>query len=165
MTIALITQQRLAQLAETLSLLKVRVREAVASEMGKAVGDAVRDLLAAVLTRSPPQPVQPETPQHYDDRWHDDDDEWQHDHQFVVESTTSLPVEHFQPQPWPAAVTLTALVMRWLMTRRVPSIVGVGISLVIGAFTFGTNPVFRSLATACTAAMELANLAPLSDSP
>jgi hypothetical protein len=111
MNFTLITQQRLAQLAETLTLLNARVRDAVASEMGKAVGDAVRDLVVAVLTRSPPKPSQHEPQQQYEDRWHDDDDEWHHDHNHEPASSSPSSITHPSPEGWPAAVTLTAIVM------------------------------------------------------
>ena len=46
-------RDRLVRLAETLGHLKVRVREAVATELGRAVADTVRDLLTAVLRSRP----------------------------------------------------------------------------------------------------------------
>ncbi len=71
-----LTRDRLQQLSATLTTLRERVRDAVASEMAKAVGEALRDLLTAVLSKTaavhrsaehqtPPRP-------HEVSRWDDD---------------------------------------------------------------------------------------------
>jgi hypothetical protein len=73
---------RLNRLTAVLVDLKERVRAAVASELGKAVGDAVRDLVSALVRHRPGSPAEREARGHRPDPdrsrphdpWDEDDD-------------------------------------------------------------------------------------------
>ena len=52
-------RDRLIQLTETLHHLKDRVRDAVATEMGRVVSEAVRDVLTTALTARREEPSRP----------------------------------------------------------------------------------------------------------
>ena len=56
---------RVVRLTRTLGVLKERVREAVATEVGRAVADAVRDVLTAALRRRPVETGEPDRPREY----------------------------------------------------------------------------------------------------
>jgi hypothetical protein len=119
---------RVHRLAETLATLRLRVREAVAGETARAVGEAVRDLLAAALegrlgsrTRRSREWDDDET--HYvpssPARWKDTD-----------ESDPSVQPRTRRAARWSAALAFAATAVRCWATRRLP----VGVVLVIGTF-------------------------------
>ena len=155
-----LARDRLQQLASTLVTLRERVREAVASEMGKAVGEALRDLLTAILNRNtsrmPSPPVHPTAPPPpaSSTRWDDDDDEYFDDH--AAEPTLPKPHRGPVPQPPVDAVRLGFGLARWLLQRRVPILAGLGVGLAVGLATLSSHPIVQTGLAVIAAATELA---------
>jgi hypothetical protein len=122
---------KLNALASTLETLKSRVREAMAGEMAKAVGEAVRDVLIVVLCD---QFAAASNPYHSSESsaWHRDNerDEWDEDdnpHPGWREiARTAVP-----PVPTAAAVAVGVHVGRWCFRRYG----GLPLSLGAGALT------------------------------
>jgi hypothetical protein len=130
---------RLRRLADTLAVLKQRVREAVASETGRAVGEAVRDLLSAALAGRPAVP--PYRTRTED--WDEDPDTWRNDDgvRYVPSSTTSRTDDREPDVPrrtrrWSAAVAFGATAARCWAARSVPGWVVVALGLMAGAATW-----------------------------
>jgi hypothetical protein len=170
-------RDRLVRLADTLGHLKVRVREAVATELGRAVADAVRDLLTAVLRsrpvvdedaderRSRQGPTDPRADRRPPrDPWADDDpDPWagddpredpdEHRHQ-PEPSTTSPP----RSASWASAVSVGAVLARWLLTRRLTLWPCVGVGVALGAAALAGGPAVRAVLAAVATAADLVSL-------
>jgi hypothetical protein len=172
---------RVRRLADTLGGLKDRVRAAVAGEAGRAVADAVRDLLTAALAgRTPPpadpyRPAYPATPR---PRWDDADDpdrdgwadredddrftpagrgRWRDADDEPAPRPTAVPPT--PPAHWPAAVALGAGVVRWWAARRVPTWAAVGVGLLAGAAALAGGPLARAGLALLAAACDLLPLA------
>jgi hypothetical protein len=162
-------RDRLVRLAETLGQLKVRVREAVATELGRAVADAVRDLLTAVL-RARPVSEQDADERRFRSRptdpWVDDDpDPWADD-----EPRDDPDDDRLRPQPdssptspprsasWAPALTVGVVLTRWLLVHRLRlwSYLGVGVAL--GAAVLAGGPVVRAVLAAVATAADLVSL-------
>ena len=132
---------RVGRLADTLATLRIRVREAVAGETGRAVGEAVRDLLAAALEgglgssryQSPSQ------------KWDDDRDPWRDDEDDVryvptsparwtdaEEKSAAKEQRSKQAARWSAALAFASTVVRCWAARRVPAWVVIVIGTLAG---------------------------------
>lgn len=149
---------RMNRLAGTLQELRGRVREAVAAETGRAVGDAVRDVLTTALAGRDPPPRQRHGYGGRDDRdrWDGDDEDgdepfydagpgsWKGDEEAVVRS-----------RRWQAAVEGTAAAVRGWASRRVPGWVAAVVGLVVGAATLAGGTVARAVVALLGAAMDL----------
>ncbi|CAN5474962.1 hypothetical protein BH11PLA2_BH11PLA2_29760 [soil metagenome] len=154
-----LARDRLQQLTITLTTLRERVRDAVASELGKAVGEALRDLLTSVLSRqtvrhpSTPAPAPASAYPPSRNRWEDDDEsEW------YDEPTASQPLVEAEPTPSPPTVDALKLgvsLTRWLLQRRVPIIAGLGVGLVAGLATLSSYPIVQTGLAVIAAAAEL----------
>jgi hypothetical protein len=160
-TLATLAQERVLRLTATLSNLRDRVREAVAGEMGRAVGDAVRDLLTAALHRQAPSPPTysrygPGPSRAHEDEPEDpwDDEEDGHEplpvrHRIEEsESPTATPEAASPPKRWATAVTVGFALARWLVTRRLPTLPAIAAGIVATAVLIsGGSLVPTSLAT------------------
>jgi hypothetical protein len=166
---------RLGRLADTLAELKDRVRSAVAGETGRAVGEAIRDLLTAALSgrlistrptyRSPTSSWNEGS-----DRWDDNDDgdrygrsvrsTW-HDDDEATPSEVRTPTN---PPTWPTAVAAGAAAVRWWLTRRVSGWAALGLGFVVGAAALAGGPIARAgLALVAAAADLVPTLHPLTE--
>jgi len=173
------TADRLRRLAGTLAELKERVRVAVAGEAGKAVGDAVRDLLTAALAgRVVPPPssdpyrsaYQASARKSWDDDdaygrdpWadpDDEDDDRRDDGRGQRPTAASTPAP--SPARWPTALALAAGVVRWWAARKLPTWAAIGAGVVSGAAALTGGPLARAGLALLAAA---ADLLPLAGSP
>jgi len=131
---------RVGRLADTLATLRIRVREAVAGETGRAVGEAVRDLLAAALEgglgssryQSPSQ------------KWDDDRDPWREDEDVRYVPTSPARWTDAEEKPtvkeqrakraarWSAALAFASTVVRCWAARRIPAWVVIVIGTLAG---------------------------------
>lgn len=135
---------RLGRLAGVLAHLKDRVRDAVAGEFGRVVGDAVRDLLHALVRgHSPPAD------------WHESTDDECDEEEIATDEDAPLP----QPGPtgtrWRTAVTLAGSVLHWWLARQVPTWLGLGLTAVAAALAAVDTPLARSAVRVLTAALDL----------
>lgn len=148
-----LARDRLQQLSGNFVRLRERVREAVASEMGKAVGEALRDLLTVILCRNArAQPIVVPQPTVTSDPWDEDQSElwsegsrplapaWQPD------SPLSAPVP---------SIGLAVMVTHWLLRRRAPLWAGLGAGLIAGLATFSKHPILQASLGVLAAATEL----------
>jgi hypothetical protein len=118
---------RVQRLADTLATLRLRVREAVAGETGRAVGDAVRELLAAAIDGRLATPRN----RYQSQNWDDDRDTWREDDRVrrVVPESADEDDESSEPSKanagrarrWSAAMAFAATTARCWATRRVPA--------------------------------------------
>ncbi|CAN5597087.1 hypothetical protein BH11PLA2_BH11PLA2_45750 [soil metagenome] len=157
-----LARDRLQQLSTCFITLRERVRDAVASKMGKAAGEALRDLLTAVLSKSanayrqaePPSP--PRTTDHR--RWDDDDEpHWNDDPRYATSPDWQSPAATPPHSPSSPAVTigLGVSVTRWLLQRRVPIWAGLGAGLLAGIATLFPHPLIQTGLGVVAAAVEL----------
>jgi hypothetical protein len=161
---------RLNRLSAVLVDLKERVRLAVASELGKAVGDAVRDLVSAVVRQGTGSPVEreprgrgsPVTRSHPHDQWDDDPDSWDEDDEYPRSARpTDDPGSGTHPKPepptsrWASAVTLGATVARWVVARRGPAWVGAMAGGLVLAGSLAGGPVLGAIVNVVHVAAEL----------
>ena len=164
-----LAQNRILRLTDTLSQLRDRVREAVASEMGRAIGDAVRDLLTAVLHRgssplvNPTPPPRPSSSRYYEDQpedpWNEDPD-WEEPH-----PPRSRPEEQENPLPesapqstarsWTTAVTMGAALARWCLQRKMPTLRSISLGIVTAVVTLSAGPILQSSLSALDIARDL----------
>ncbi len=156
-----LARDRLQQLAYSLTTLRERVRDAVASEMGKAVGDALRDLLTAVLSKTanarrvaeqqqtPPRPSEPAG-------WDDDDEpDWYDEPANTTRSAWCASPPPIQPPSTAAAVGLGVTITRWLLKRQIPIWAGLGAGLLAGLATLSPHPFVQAGLGVVAAAAEL----------
>ena len=155
-----LARDRLQNLASTLTTLRDRVREAIASEVGKAVGEALRDFITVILDRkarrdpvtTPPPGRLPRMPDV--DRWHDEEDEDWDDQ--PVRHPPPPPVEAKPPTLTRASALRVALTLaRWLLLRRAPVFLGLGLGLAAGAVSLSGHPLLQAGFAAVAAASEL----------
>jgi hypothetical protein len=164
---------RLNRLTAVLIDLKERVRAAVASELGKAVGDAVRDLVSAVVRHRLGAPLEREArthhphpgrrhPQH--DPWDEDDgtESWDEDDEsprpvrpFDDSGAGTHPPLEPPASRWASAVTLGASVARWVVARRGPPWVGAVAGGLVLAGSLAGGPVLGAIAGVVHVAAEL----------
>jgi hypothetical protein len=156
---------RMVRLAETFRQLKERVRDAVASEMGRVVADAVRDLINTVLRPRPSHPEhvepQPVERDEYPNDWNDDQEyEARDSYQEPPRVIPSEPENLAPPtvSKWAAALSVGVAVTRWLIYRRLPILPTIGIGMAVGAVALVSKPVFQASLSAASAAVELVNM-------
>jgi len=151
---ALVTE-RLHSLAETLADLKVRVRAAIASELGRTIGAAVRDVLVVALTHRLASPTRPA----YSDAWHDEADRdrwgeprpardpWDDDPEGIERRppTRSQEESHSSPAvPAAAAMAVGVHVGRWWLARHGGLIGAVAAGVLVTTLGLATGPVARA---------------------
>ena len=148
-------RDRLIHLTATLHHLQDRVRDAVATEMGRVVSEAVRDVLTTALRVRPGEPA-PTRPDHryQTDRWSENDADDRSDPDPSSRRTPSPPAP---ASPWAATLSVGVLVAKWLWGHRVPlgPCVGVGVLAAVATLTGG--PVVRASLAALAAAADLVN--------
>ncbi len=162
---------RVGHLAATLSDLKDRVRNAVATETGRIVADAVRDVLTAALTARVYRPSSngyyPRREYEADrDGWQDEDDEpgrgWErevrHDEPTEPCRGTSDQVVVASSR-WPEAVALGSAAVRWWAARRLPGWAALGLGLAVGAINWAGGPLARAGLVLLAAAADLLPIA------
>ena len=152
-------RDRLIHLTATLHHLQDRVRDAVATEMGRVVSDAVRDVLTAAL-RARLGESAPTRPDHRyrADPWSDDDaDDWDDDQPDPDESPRRTPPPPATASPWAAALSVGVLVAKWLWGHRVPLWPCMGVGVLAAAATLTGGPVVRASLAALAAAADLVN--------
>jgi hypothetical protein len=120
---------RLRRLTETLVTLKQRVREAVATELGSAIGDAVKDILRALVAGRPsaPLPSRPSSRYGYDpdpDEWEDDEEEPYH-----RQPTNEIVLDPAGSSIVPQAIAVGVAAAHWAVTKKAPAWAGVGVGL------------------------------------
>ncbi|QEL16712.1 hypothetical protein [Limnoglobus roseus] len=152
-------RDRLARLTDALVQLKARVREAVATEMGRIVAECVNDVLAAAVRGHPaaPRPPQHRASPRATTRWDDDVDpsseEVDEDDPEAVERS-ALPTTAV-PGRWPAAVSAGLLAARWLLRRRCPGWPSLGVGLAAGLAALTGHPAVVAALGAVAAATDL----------
>ena len=153
-------RDRLVQLTETLHQLKDRVREAVATEMGRVVSDAIRDVLTTALRVRAEDPSHPRPDHQYQtDQWSADDaDDWDDDRSDPDPSSRRIPSPPAPASPWAAALSVGVLVAKWLWGHRVPLWPCAGVGVLAGVATFHGGPVVRASLAALAAAADLVSL-------
>lgn len=157
---------RLRRLTDTLVTLKDRVRQAVATELGTAVGDAVKDLLRVVVAGRP-APV-PTPPPRSRSTWGydpDERDEWDDQRDWSRRTSTHADIEDDEdddpvrppvavtpcPARLPTALATGLATSNWLAARKVPAWAGVGLGVLAGVAAWCGG----AAADACLAAADL----------
>lgn len=121
---ALVTQ-RLRGLADTIADLKVRVRAAIATELGQAVGIAVRDVLVIALATREIEPYRTSRPGAWGgpggtEAWDREADRWDEPTHYSPGRNRDDPESDPDSTPVPAAVAVAVgfQVGRWWLARR-----------------------------------------------
>ena len=147
---------RLVRLAESFQQLKERVRDAVATEMGKVMADAVRDWVTTALQGRMPTRLSPEETEFASPR---SSDGWDDDHWAEEEPHYEAPVHDASPEPkvssWAAALSLGFVAAKWLIIRRLPFVPSVGAGVLLGAFALVGGPLVQASLAAATAAADI----------
>jgi hypothetical protein len=166
-----IVKAQLSGLAETLAGLRERVRQAVAGELGRAVGDAVRQVVQAVVAdrAEPPQRRTPAS------RWDDEDDDdrggwgrprdpW-HDRRDEDDDCHGrhTPTRHEAPAADPPAVSASVstavaagvFVTRWWLLRRGTLLAAAGLGLGVGLLGVAGGPLARAAVAVLAATAEV----------
>ena len=144
-------RDRLIQLTETLHHLKDRIREAVATEMGRVVSEAVRDVLTTALTVRREEPSRPRAAH---GSWTvDDPAAWEEDEREDAEWSPSLPAS-----PWAAALSVGVVAAKWLGTQRVPVWPCIGGGVLATTAMLSGGPVLRATLVAVATAWDLVTM-------
>ena len=163
--------ERLRRLCDTLESLRERVRAAVASELGRVVGDAVRDLVTAAAHPQalPQHSTEPRYQTH--DRWADDGDDWRPrswdgreqdswDEDESSDDGTVGPAASAEVPPatpvWATALSAGTSAARWVTSLRGPRWLAASIGLGLAAATLIGGPSWRAAADAAVIASDLA---------
>ncbi len=132
--------ERLHGLAETIIDLKVRVRAAIATELGRAVGIAVRDVLVIVLSERAIDHYRPARPDGWDgnggtDAWDSDTDRWDEPGRYSPGRNRDDSYADPDSSPVPAAVAVAVgmQVGRWWLARRGNLTGAIGAGVLIAA--------------------------------
>lgn len=173
-----IVHDQLTGLAGTMADLKGRVRLAVAGELGRAVGDAVRQVVLAVVagnTHPPPAP-RPASSRWNDgdeddrDRWGGPRDPWDdgrepddEDYERDRGGRPAAPTRHETPAVAPpaaetgttVAVTAGLFVARWWLVRRGTLLAAVGFGLGVGLLGVVGGPVARTAVAVLAATADV----------
>jgi hypothetical protein len=150
---ALVTS-RLCDLAATLADLKVRVRTAIASELGRTIGAAVRDVLVVALTHRLATPARPA----YADGWSDEEerdrwgeprparDPWDDPKTGERYPTTRSRGDYDSPPAVPAAaaVAVGVQVGRWWLSRHGGLTGAVAAGVLVATLGLASGPVARA---------------------
>lgn len=144
---------RIRRLNDNLQNLRRRVREAVAGELGRAVGEAVQDLLQTYV-RGPAIPATTHPSRPYGDE--DDDEGWDDDPYRCApppRTATSVAAPAASENTRMTQAVATGLAAaRWASERRLPHWASAGFGLLATAFAWCGGP----LVLACTAAVATA---------
>ena len=141
-------RDRLIQLTETLHHLKDRVRDAVATEMGRVVSEAVRDVLTTALTVRREEPSRPRAAH---GSWTEDDPAaWEEDEREDAELSPSLPAS-----PWATALSVGVVAAKWLGTQRVSVWPCIGGGVLATTAMLSGGPVLRATLVAVATAWDL----------
>ena len=153
-------RDRLIHLTETLHHLKDRVREAVATEMGRVVSEAIRDVLTTALRVRAEDPSQPRPDRRYRaEEWNEDDpDSWDDDQQDPDPSPRRMPSPPAPSSSWAAALSVGVMVVKWLWGHRVPLWPCLGMGVLATVATLNGGPVVRASLAALGTAADLVNL-------
>jgi hypothetical protein len=151
---------RLAELAVALTVAKDRLRSAVAEEIGRAAGSALRDALAAGAGRpvvSRPS-YAPRDPWDDDRRW-DERDPWEDDRtayrdRHDCDEPDDEPTDA-RPAGIPPAVAVGLGLWRWWLGRRGSWRIAVALGLAAGVTTVLGGPALRAALATLAAAAEL----------
>ena len=147
-------RDRLIQLTETLHHLKDRIREAVATEMGRVVSEAVRDVLTTALTVRREEPPRPRAdPQSWTEDWSEDDPDAGEDDRADAELSSSAPAS-----PWATALSVGVVAAKWLGTQRVSVWPCLGGGVLATTAMLSGGPVLRATLVAVATAWDLVAL-------
>lgn len=156
---------RLQRLAGTLSELKVRVRMAIATETGKAVAEAVNDLVVTALgSRAIPAAPYRSGARYRSEFSRDEDDdrsEWADDleddrPQWARRSEDGPRSRRPAPIPrWPAVLALSVVVVKAWVSRRLSGWVAASIALAAGVAALAGGPIVSAGLALVGAAFEL----------
>lgn len=164
-----IMKAQLTGLAETLADLREKVRAAVAGELGRAVGDAVRQVVQAVVAGRADPPPAPRTPA---SRWDDEDDDdrdgwgrprgpWHDRDDEEVGYGRRAPTRHEPPPGEPPAASVSAavaagvFVSRWWLLRRGTLLAAAGLGLGVGLLGVAGGPLARAAVAVLAATAEV----------
>ncbi len=177
-----IMKSQLTGLAGTMAELKERVRIAVAGELGRAVGDAVRQVVEAVVAgRSEPPPVRRPPSSRWADEEEDDRDGWgrtrdpwgdtdrdrepddDDDYGRDRVGRRGTPTRHEAPiaEPpavstgVPAAVAAGVYVARWWLVRRGTLLAAAGLGLGVGLLGVIGGPLARTAVAVLAATADV----------
>ena len=155
--------ERIVRLADKFHQLKERVREAVATEMGKVVADAVRDWITTIL--HPRLPYERFEEPRYEYETERDPEAWDEQDPWEREAVPADPVPVREEPPelprvskWAAALSVGVLVSKLLIMRRLPLAPALGLGVVLGAVALVGGPVIQASLAAATAAADLVQL-------
>jgi hypothetical protein len=146
---------QLRQLAGTLADLKGRVRRAVAGEVGKAVADAVAEVLVAALGGQVAATAWAARPVRYDpypgrrDAWDDPDDPgWDPEYARLRRATAGSSPDEREKSDGdpiaPAALAVAVAAGRWYLARHGSPWGAAGAGLAAGAALVAGGPVART---------------------
>ena len=162
----------LRRLSRALFDLRDRVREALAGEVARAVGEAVNEIVAVVLRGGPPPVTTPPRDENYPGRshwadaeadpWGDHQPSWPDD-RYATDFDRDLDdVEH--PDP-PASIPRTPAGLgavaaglsagRWWLGRRGSVAEAVGVGLIVGLAVLVGGPLARAGAAIVSAAADV----------
>jgi hypothetical protein len=162
---------QLAGLAETLAGLREKVRAAVAGELGRAVGDAVRQVVQAVVADgAEPPPAPRSTASRWDDEGADDRDGWGrprdpwHHRDDEDDYGRRTPTRDEPPPDGPpadasarvsTAVAAGVFVTRWWLLRRGTLLAAAGLGLGVGLLGVAGGPLARAAVAVLAATAEV----------
>jgi hypothetical protein len=143
--------KKMTQLADTLETLKVRVREAMAGEMAKAVSEAVREVLVAVLCEQ----FTTAATNFYRQAEHGeyDRDSWEEDYPrrgFKDVVSPAVPAI-----PTAAAVAVGVHIGRWWFRRQGSLPVSLGLGALATVFGLSGGVTTRSILAALSSGVDL----------
>jgi hypothetical protein len=161
---------RFGELAVALASAKDRLRVAVAEELGRTAGSAIRDMLAASVGRS----VVPRSSYSARDAWDDqrrwderdpwDDDRSRYRDRYEYDESTEDPPDH-RPAGVPPAIVVGLGLWRWWLYRSGNWRGAVALGLAASATAFLGGPVIRAALVTLSAAAELLSPSPLAFDP
>ncbi len=170
---------QLTGLAGTMAQLKERVRIAVAGELGRAVGDAVRQVVQAVVAgNTEPPPAPRPAASRWDDEDEDDRDGWgrprdpwgetesnrdEDDYERGRGGYRAAPTRHETPTAGPpgvstnvtAAVAAGVYVARWWLVRRGTLLAAAGLGLGVGLLGVIGGPLARTAVAVLAATADV----------
>ncbi len=174
-----IVKTQLTGLAGTMANLKERVRVAVAGELGRAVGDAVRQVVQAVVAGNTKPPSAPRpAASRWDDEDDDDRDGWgrpgepwaagrdeeDDDYDRGRGARRTTPKRHEAPADVPptavgagvtAAVAAGVYVARWWLVRRGTLLAAAGLGLGVGLLGVIGGPLARTAVAVLAATADV----------
>ena len=166
-------------LAGTMAELKERVRVAVAGELGKAVRDAVRQVVQAVVAGRPEPPARRTPASRWDDEDEYDRDGWgrprdpwgdagrdrdpddEDDYEGGPGGRRAAPARHEPPPAGPpvatagTAVAAGVFAARWWLVRRGTLLAAAGIGLGVGLLGVAGGPLARTAVAVLAAAADV----------